>query len=360
MRHNGGRMKESPLHPLHRRLGAQMAETGGWNMPQQFRDLIDEHLATRSACAIFDISNLGKFRLQGHGALDWLEQHLTNTIADCCDGHTLQSLILRDNGIILDRMTVLRESAGRFFLLGSASLADADFSHLNRNLRSSNLVLTNETDRLCGIAITGPDSQRVLRDVLHDVELPPPGSFCTIRRSGQRCTLSHCGLMAAGGFEFFCPAAAGIAWFEGLLAAGAIPCGHKTGEYLRISRGISDMDNDNHGLSPAAASLSHLCSTGKPYTGSRALQEAPPPRSRLIALRCSTPGHPLSPGDRVQNLDGGHVGCLTSATQAADNGHSYALAYVSATHTEPGTHLQIIADGHPIPAMVEAKDKVLC
>lgn len=351
-------MKESPLHSLHCRLGAQMAATGGWNMPQQFRDLIDEHLAARAACAVFDISHLGKFRLLGNGALNWLEQHLSNNIDDCRDGYSIQSLMLREDGIILDRMTVLRESAGRFFLIGSASLADADFEHLSRQLRSSTLTLTNETDNFCAIALCGPDSRRVLDKVTHNIELPPTGSFCTFRRGGQLYTLSHCGLVAEEGFELFCPASAGIARFEELLAAGAVPCGQKTGDYLRISRGLSDMESDNHGLTPAAAALSHLCATNKEYTGYHAIQNSPAPQSKLISLRCSTPGHTLSPGDSVQNLDGRSVGSITSATQAAGSGHSYALAYVSIPHTEPGTHLQVIVDGMAVPAMVEAKDKV--
>lgn len=351
-------MKESPLHSLHLRLGAQMAETSGWNMPQQFSDLIDEHLAARAACGLFDISPVGKFRLLGNGALDWLEQHLTSNIAGCCDGHGIQTLMLRDNGIILDRMTVLRESAGRFLLIGSASLADADFEHLKRRLRSSAIELINETDRLCAIALTGPDTSRVLRKVIHDTELPKRGCFCNFRRGGQRCTLSRCGLIAPDGLELYCPAATGIAWFEQLMAAGAVPCGQKTGEYLRISRGFADMENDSRGLTPAAASLSHLCATDKQYTGSQAVQDAPPPTARLISLRCSTPGNTLTPGDTVQDLDGGHVGSITSAAQAAGTGHSYALAYVSTRHTEPGTHLQVIVGGRPVPAMVEAQDKV--
>ena len=86
-------MKKSPLHPLHQRLGADMIQTAGWYMPRQYTDLIHEHLAARAACGLFDISHLGKFRLVGKNALDWLEAHLSNSIADCLDGQIQQTLL---------------------------------------------------------------------------------------------------------------------------------------------------------------------------------------------------------------------------------------------------------------------------
>lgn len=325
-----------------------MTDVGGWNMPQQFSDLIDEHLAARATCGMFDISHLGKFRLLGNGALERLSHDLTANLNSCRDGHCLQSLLLRDNGIILDRMTIFRQSAGNFFLLGSASLADSDFEHLKKQLDKAPLELINETDSLCGIALTGPDSHKVLAKVIHDAELPRRGCFCSFRRGGQRCTLSRSGLVTPDGYELFCPAARGIAWFEQMLAAGAVPCGHKTGEYLRISHGKPDMAHDMQNLTPAEANLHHLCSANIPTSAA----------SRLVSLRCHTPGHPLSPGDTVQTLDGGSVGRITSAAQAAGSGHSYAMAYISSPHTAPGTHLQIVADGKTVPVMVESAEVV--
>ena len=47
---------------------------------------------------------------------------LSNRISDCCDGHTQQTLLLTDKGMIMDRITLCRESAGRFFLIGSRKL----------------------------------------------------------------------------------------------------------------------------------------------------------------------------------------------------------------------------------------------
>lgn len=330
-----------------------MAPTAGWNMPRQYTDLIREHLAARAACGLFDISHLGKFRVVGKELPAWLDAHLSNSIADCRDGQIQRTLMLRQDGVILDRMTLLRENQERFFLIGSASLADADFDILSRQVQNAAVEITNETDSLCILALTGPDSKRVLAATWHEIPIPAQGAFCTFRRGNQRCMLLRSGLMAPDSFELICPASAGIAWFEQLMVAGAVPCGQITGEYLRIRNARANMENDINHLTPAAGSLHHLCSENKNFKGADAIRNDSPPTHRIISLRSTAPGMTFEPGSEVRNLDGYVVGNVTSATQAAAGGHSYAMAYVSTTHTAPGTRLHVTSGGSSVPAMVE-------
>ena len=346
-------MKKSPLHALHQRLGADMALTAGWNMPRQYTDLIHEHLAARAACGLFDISHLGKFHLSGKEALVWLEAHLSNNISDCLDGQIQQTLMLRQDGVILDRMTLLRENNERFFLIGSASLADADFDILSRQVKNASVNIRNETDSLCILAVTGPDSKKVLAATWHGISIPAPGRFNMFRRGTQHCMLLRAGLLDADSIELICPASAGIAWFEQLMAAGAVPCGQITGEYLRIRNARADMENDIDNLTPAAGSLQHLCAESKEYNGAAAIRNDTPPDSRIISLRSSSPGMTFEPGSEVRNLNGQVVGNITSATQACAGGHSYAMAYVDSAHTSPGTRLNVTNGDQSIPAMVE-------
>ena len=344
-------MKETPLTPLHRRLGAGMVNEYGWKMPQQYTDLIQEHMSTRSACGVFDISNLGKFRVTGNGAQECLENILSNRIADCCDGHTQQTLLLSTRGVILDRITLCRESAGRFFIIGSASQADADFESLRRSVRQGGLELQNETDSLCAIALVGPEAGKVLSRVHFAAEFPAKGEFCTFRRGGQRCILTRAGLVNNDSIELFCPAAAGIGWFEQLIAAGAVPCGLRTREYLRLEQGRTDIKKDAAGRTPAVAGLEHLCATSK-----GAQHSAPPDANagRLVSLHCSTPGQNISPGDRVHDRYGRTIGNITSSATSPANGHSYAIAYVNAEHSSPGTSLWVQNGDTSVPAQVKA------
>ncbi len=333
-----------------------MAPTAGWNMPRQYTDLIQEHLAARAACGLFDISHLGKFSLLGKDALAWLEAHLSNKISDCRDGQIQQTLMLRQDGVIIDRMTLLRENNESFFLIGSASLAESDFEILCRQAQNADVNIRNETDSLCILALTGPDSKKVLAATWHEISIPPPRGFCTFRRGNQRCMLLRAGLLAPDSMELICPSSVGIAWFEQLMAAGAVPCGQITGEYLRIRNARADMENDIDNLTPAAGSLQHLCAESKDYQGADAARNESSPARRIISLRSTTPGMTFEPGSDVCNQAGDVVGNITSATQSTAGGHSYALAYVNSAHTAPGTRLHVTNGEHSIPAQVEDTD----
>lgn len=348
-------MKESPLSPLHRKLGAVMHNDNGWHMPQHYTDLVSEHLATHSACGMFDISPLGKFRLTGNGAMQCLEQLLSNNVTECCDGHTQQTLLLRPDGMILDRITLCRQSAGRFFMVGSASQAEADFDMLQRAVRHASLTPENLTDSLCGIALVGPDAEKVLARGQQIAELPRTGTFSTFRRGGHRCILMRAGLLSKGSMELFCPAAVGIAWFEQLLAAGATPCGTRTRDYLRVARGRADVACEGTPFSPQEAGLESLCSSQKDYIGAESLHHTPASGRRLVALHSTQPGSAWLPGDSIHNCDGRAIGSITSTEVSPVNGHSVALAYISTEHAAPGTHLQVQTDDGYTPAQVGDK-----
>lgn len=345
-------MKETPLTSVHRRLGADMGSEAGWVLPRQYRNLIDEHSAARSACGMFDISPLGKFRLQGNGAAQSLDSLLSNDITDCCDGHLQQTLLLRPDGVILDNITLCRESAGRFLLIGSASQADVTYNKLYKLFHGQSLEVVNLTDDYCAIALCGPESEKVFQQVQQLPDFPHPGEFRIFRHGGQRCFLTHAGLVAADSFELFCPASHGIDWFEQLMSKGAIPCGLRTREYLRIQRGRYDITRDSLGLTPKHVGLEKFCSVRKKYEGAQIMQQSTSPDGRLIALKCSEACPEIRIGSEVQNQEGQKVGTITVSAESPSDNKGVALAYVTHPHTRPGTHLHIISDGHAIPAMV--------
>lgn len=345
-------MKETPLAALHRQMGADMGTEAGWVLPRQFRSLLSEHHAAHAACAIFDISHFGKFRLVGSGADEWLESMLSNDVKSCYDGRLQKTLLLRPNGVILDRMTLYRESAGRFYLIGSASLADVDFEKLRKNLQNPSLVLTNRTDELCAMALCGPDSGKVLGRVLREIDIPEQGCFRVFGLRKQRCLLSRGGLVTTDSIELFCPAVKGIEWFERLMAAGATPCGTDTREYLRVEGGFSDMTRDTVGLLPQHAGWEELCSAQKEYMGGAALHHPQSSDGQLISLQCSTSEVSPVAGNPVHDMEGRRIGTITSAACAPDDKHSVALAYVTHPHSCPGTHLHVVVGNHAVPAKV--------
>ncbi len=71
-------LKKTPLHAQHKKLGARLVDFGGWEMPVQYRGVIEEHLATRNAAGLFDVSHMGEIEVRGKGALAYIQELTVN------------------------------------------------------------------------------------------------------------------------------------------------------------------------------------------------------------------------------------------------------------------------------------------
>lgn len=233
-------MKESPLNPAHAKLGAQMSQVDGWNMPRAFRSLVEEHLSARSECAVFDISHISKFRVCGNGALGWLEKIFGRGVTSCHDGAIVRAQLLGTQGRALDTLTLLRESAGSFYLLGHAAAEEAVYAWLREQRAHAAIELRRVTEEWCAMALLGPQGDEVLHRALRGVELPRERRFTHLYYQRQEIMLARFALQeyphldSPEACEFLCPAVAGISWYETFIAAGAQPCGSAARETLRL------------------------------------------------------------------------------------------------------------------------------
>ena len=345
-------MKKSPLNPLHERLGARMTCADGWSMPHSFSSLLDEHLAARSACALFDISHIAKLRIRGNGAVAWLERVLSGSVASCRDSAGMRTLLTDDAGRIVDRMMMLRESAGNFLLLGHAGMEATDSARLESQRPHAALELSDETDAWCAMALIGPQCEQVLARVLRGAELPVVGHFHRFFFQNHDLILARLGLEDEGAsehaYEFFCPAVSGISWFESFMSAGAQPCGSATRESLRLERGCVAVGSEVQPgrTTPARVGLERLCLASKAVSHDT-------PRDKIARLRC-TAGSRLTPepGSSVRDSGGNIVGRITSAAFSPAMDDVVALAMVAAQLVHPGVQLTVLAQGHEIPAQV--------
>lgn len=351
-------MKESPINPYHRRQGAHIGMEEGWQMPATYTDVLQEHQATRAACGIFDISHLGKFCVLGYGALSWLESMLSNKIATCGDGEGQHTLMLGDNGGIIDRLTLFRESEECYRLWGSAALATEDEHWLSAHLPDKDVFLQNETERWSGMAVYGPQSREVFQRVLPGVSMPGPMQMQHPQVEGEELLLTACGLEGDEGFELWCPAIRGIFWFESFVRAGARPCGMATRECLRQERHIASPGRDmNSKTTPEQAHLTHLCDAKKRFVGAPALHRRirPALHKKLTPLECTAASPPPRHGQTVQDEQGNCVGFITSGCTSPATGLGIGFAYLSLHLTTPGTKLSIVMEGKAVPAVVSGE-----
>ena len=312
-------------------------------MPRRYTNLVDEHMAARASCGIFDISHQSKFYVQGLGATEWIGAVFSNDINSLADGQMHRSLLLNRQGTIVDKVHLCREDAEHYFIIASTSQETADDELLRSKLMRDDLKLRNETDLWSAMHLQGPDSERIFHRVLPETPYPTPASFARLRYRGEQLLLERPDKEESGaeGFLLYCRANKGIAWFEAFLVAGAIPCGMDARECLQLEHGTFSVSAEGEGLTPHAAGLEKL--SRHPHK---------PSDKRLVPIRCMEESDTPRKGDTVKDTKGrtvGHVvdGCISPALS-----HGVALALVNTTHCAPGTPLRLVIHGLAIPAMV--------
>ena len=91
-----------------------MVDFGGWELPQQYTSIRDEHFAVRKAAGLFDISHMGRLIIEGAGAEGFLQELVTNDVAAVKPGQAVYALMCKEDGGVLDDLVVYRESKDRF------------------------------------------------------------------------------------------------------------------------------------------------------------------------------------------------------------------------------------------------------
>ena len=156
-------MNNSPLNSRHLQLNAKMADFGGWLMPIEYPDtgVIAEYSAVRQQVGVFDVSHLGKISVKGDGALNFLNQMLTNDLNRITAGQAQYSLLCNEDGGVVDDLIVYRNSDTDLFLVPNASNTSSVFKILNDQAPSS-VEVKNLHNEYGVIALQGPKSSQAL------------------------------------------------------------------------------------------------------------------------------------------------------------------------------------------------------
>jgi aminomethyltransferase len=171
-------LKKTPLHAWHREHGGQMVEFGGWEMPISYkRGIIEEHLTTRRAGGLFDISHVGRFLISGRDAVPFLQHVLTNNVLALDPGMAQYTLIPNEKGGALDDAYLYRldeDDAGlrSYLLVVNAGPRAKDWNWLTeQKKRFPDLVIEDKTEEIGMMAFQGSRTKKVLEKIL---KLPDP------------------------------------------------------------------------------------------------------------------------------------------------------------------------------------------
>ena len=323
-----------------------MVEFAGWQMPVQYRGVIDEHRAVRTAAGLFDVSHMGEIRVAGEGAEAFLQRLTPNDVAKLAPGRAHYSALLTPEGTFVDDLLVYRLAADEFLVVVNAGNAAGDFAWVGeRHLEEDGAaVIEDVSDRYALLALQGPRAAEILQPLtatpLAEIKYY---RFAQGEVADWRAMISRTGYTGEDGFELYlAPEDAPAVWDAA--ARSGRPGRPRAGRPGRArhapARGrhgaLRPRDRPHHDALGGRARLDREARQGA--TSSAATRSSPrAPGARRVAWWDSrSTGRGIArDGHRV--LAGGRdVGHVTSGTFSPTFEKALGLAYVEAALAEPG------------------------
>ena len=239
-------LRRTALHSAHRRLGAKMVNFGGWDMPIEYSGIISEHMATRTAAGLFDVSHMGEIEVRGPDALALVQSVTSNNAAKLADGHAQYSGLLNDRGGFVDDLLVHRISESHYLLCVNASNQDGDFEYIRARNRFGGAAIENAGERYSQLALQGPKALEILAPLV-SASTTQLGAlryyqFTFGVVNGVECLIARTGYTGEDGFElYFAPEHSEALWnalLEAGRAVGLLPCGLGARNTLRLEAGM--------------------------------------------------------------------------------------------------------------------------
>jgi aminomethyltransferase len=354
------RLRRTPLYECHVAAGAKLVDFAGWEMPVSYEGVIEEHMAVREACGIFDVSHMGQIETSGPGAQALLQRLLSNDVAKLAPGGAQYGLICREDGGVLDDLFSYRLEADRYLTVTNAANHVRDLAwwsaHAIAPSPEGELGDVQVADRIedyAMLAVQGPRAREIVQAV-SDAPLPPRLTAAPRRLAGAETLVCATGYTGEEGVELLCAPPDAPALWEELVRRGAKPAGLGARDTLRLE---ACFHLYGHELSvqrgPIAAGLGWCCREDTGFIGCEAVRREREDGSaeRLVAFAIDGSGIARQ-GNAIAG--GGEV---TSGTFSPCLRTGIGMAYVPAASARPGTELQVDVRGKMRRAVV--KDKPL-
>lgn len=287
----------SPLHERHLALGAKFAAFGGWEMPLEYAGggVLREHAAVREGVGVFDVSHLGKARVSGPGAADFVNSCLTNDLGRIAPGKAQYTLCCDDaTGGVVDDLIAYLIGPDEVFLIPNA----ANTAEVVRRLTAAaptGITVTDEHRGYAVLAVQGPQSPETVKALGLPVDHEYM-SFSTASLDGVELIVCRTGYTGEHGYELVVPWNDATRVWDALVAAGVRPCGLGARDTLR-----TEMGYPLHGqelsleITPVQARSGWAVGWSKPaFWGRDALlaEKAAGPRRSLRGLELTARGIP--------------------------------------------------------------------
>jgi aminomethyltransferase len=345
-----------PLDGWHRGRGARMVPFAGYSMPIQYEGIIAEHRWTRESAGLFDVSHMGQLIVAGADAEKGLERLLPADLSILKDGRLRYSLLLTEEGGIIDDLMATRRG-DHFYLVVNGATKEGDIAHLQEKLPGG--VVLDHMKEQALLALQGPKAVEALSRLAPGVEQLSFMTGAAFDLGGARVWISRSGYTGEDGFEISVPANRAAEIADLLCGEPEVkPIGLGARDSLRLEAGLPLYGHDlDTSTTPVEADLGFAISKRRRAEGgfpgwqriAKELEEGT--IARRAGLKVDG-RQPVREGAMVVDGEGNEVGRVTSGGFSPMLEAPIAMAYVPSASAEAGARVRLAQRGRIFDATV--------
>ncbi len=330
----------TPLYSEHKELGARFVEFAGWEMPLEYKSIVEEVRAVRSSCGLFDVSHMGRLIISN--GFETLQKLTSRDIAKLKEGRVQYNLLLNEQGGVKDDITLYRLSEREFFMCVNAGNKEK----VKEWLLSWGLSVRDMSQEWMQFAIQGPRSQEVLSKYLPVEDI----KYYHFKVFGDML-LSRTGYTGEDGFEVYAPVEKGLELFMEL-SKECMPCGLGARDVLRIEAGMPLYGHElSEDITPFEANLDRYVSLEKDFLGKDTLLQKKVEK-KLFGLELLQRGVPRE-DYKVFHKDK-EIGYVSSGTYSPTLQKGIALCFVRIDYRTEGLEVDLQVRDRRLPARLRS------
>ncbi len=357
-------MLKTMIHPLHVEAGARMVEYAGWDMPLYYGPgATEEHRIVRRSAGLFDVSHMGRFRIIGKEAGDYLNHMISSDVCSLAPGESGYGLLLREDGGILDDVFLYCLAPDEYILVVNAANLHKDRDWLVAHGGHFNMEFSDESGKTSLFALQGPRVIPVLEEITGE-DFSGWNRFAIRHLSlrGIPIMAGRTGYTGEDGVEIFVDNSGAIRLWTAILEefgsrCEIAPCGLASRDSLRFEPGFPLYGHElGEDIRPPEALLKWACHMDGSFIGRDAVAELLETglERKLATLSLLEKGVPRE-GYEVLSPEGAVIGKVVSGLYAPSLDKYCANAYLPPSYTRAGTELGISLRGRVKRAVVEKR-----
>lgn len=312
-------IKRTALYERHQSSGAKLVNFCGWEMPIQYKGILEEHHAVRNKAGVFDVSHMGRIGICGPQAEEFVDFLCTNKISGKKDFSATYTTWCNQEGFCIDDVIVYRQNKEHLFAIVNACNREKDLNHVIQQARLYDVDIEDHfSDGI--IALQGPEARNILKGLFPEVENLKPMQFIKLTLQGKTLFVSCTGYTGADGFEIYTPKELTLPVWDQIMQVGGpfglMPVGLGARDTLRLEMGFALYGHElSEAISPLESVSNWTVKLDKPkFLGKEALQKmAENPEKRvqkgfaLLEKGIAREGYTISKGSE-------NIGVVTSGT----------------------------------------------